>query len=476
MTALLIRGGLVVDAEWTRRADVLVENGVIRRVEADISGADVDRVVDAGGAMVMPGGIDPHTHLDYPFMATRTADDFYSGTAAALAGGTTTILDFIIPETSQPLLDAYEVWRSRAADATCDYGFHMAITRWDKTMPDTMQKLVEEKGVTSFKHFMAYKGTIMVADDVLFRSFEVAGKLGALCMVHAENGDLVAHLQATLLASGDTGPDAHPRSRPPELEGEAANRAIRIAQLAGAELYIVHNSCSQALAAVAQARDEGFLVHAEVLVPHLVIDDRVYRSPDWAFAAAHVMSPPFRSAGHQQALWNGVTSGLVQTTGTDHAGFRSEDRELGRGDFTAIPNGTSSIEDRMHILWHHGVNQGRISPSDFVRLTATAAAKVFGLYPRKGAILPGSDADIVIWDPGAERRISAKTHHQRIDFNLFEGTVTRGRNVVTISNGSVVFEDGKLQVEAGRGRFLKRSAASRPRRVAEPEEGRLPHA
>ncbi|MDN5925520.1 MAG: dihydropyrimidinase [Hyphomicrobiales bacterium] len=459
--SVLIRGGTIVNEDGSSRADIRVRGGIIGEVASYIAPAAGERIIDAGGCLVMPGGIDPHTHLDYPFMATRTADDFFSGTSAALAGGTTAILDFIFPENGQPLRDACVEWHRRARPSVADYGFHIAVTRWDDQTESELRDLVDREGITSFKHFMAYKGGTMVGDDVLIKSFALAAKLGVLCLVHAENGDLVHYLQQKFVAEGKLGPEFHPLSRPPEVEGEAVNRAICIAEAVGARLYVVHNSCIPAIEALRRGQMRGVDVTGEALACHLAISDEVYRDCDWVFAAAHVMSPPFRPPEHQEALWAALASGVIKTTGTDHAGFRAEDRLLGRSKFTDIPNGTGSIEDRLHVLWHLGVNSGRLTPEQFVRVTSSAAARAFGLYPKKGLLAEGGDADIIIWDPAGERTIRAADQHQRTDFNLFEGMRVRGINRMTISRGDVVFEEGELSAREGRGEYLPRSANPR---------------
>ncbi len=338
-----------------------------------------------------------------------------------------------------------------------------------------METLVKDHGVNSFKHFMAYKGAIMADDEILVNSFKRARELGAICTVHAENGELVFTLQQELMDRGITGPEAHPLSRPPEVEGEAANRAIRIAEVLDVPIYVVHNSCRQSLEAVTRARSEGQRVFGEVLAGHLLIDDSVYRHPDFDFAAAHVMSPPFRAKEHQRALWRGLQSGNLQTTATDHCCFCAPQKAAGKDDFRIIPNGTGGVEDRLAVLWHHGVNAGRLTPSEFVRVTSTAAAQIFNIYPRKGSVNVGADADLVIWDPEASRTISAKTHHQNIDFNIFEGMTVKGVPSHTISAGKLVWKDGQLNVEKGVGRYVDRppfaafySAMQRARQRKEP--------
>ena len=455
---LLIRGGTVVDANRSYRADVLCDGGAIIAIGDALSAPAGSEIVDAGGQYVMPGGIDPHTHMELPFMGTVASDDFYTGTAAGLAGGTTSIIDFVIPSPQQSLLEAFQAWRGWAEKAASDYGFHVAVTWWDESVSREMGTLVQQHGVSSFKHFMAYKNAIMADDEILVNSFARSLELGALPTVHAENGELVFKLQRDLLARGLTGPEAHPLSRPPEVEAEAANRAMRIAEVLGVPVYIVHVSAKDALDAIARARGEGQRVYAEVLAGHLVIDDSVYRDTDWGRAAAHVMSPPFRSREHQDALWQGLQAGHLHTTATDHCCFCADQKAMGRDDFTKIPNGCAGIEDRMSILWHHGVNTGRLTPSEFVRVTSTNAAQIFNLYPRKGAVAVGADADRVVWDPQATRTISASTHHQRIDFNVFEGMTVQGVATHTVARGKLVWVNGDLRAQRGAGRYLPRPA------------------
>jgi dihydropyrimidinase len=303
---------------------------------------------------------------------------------------------------------------------------------------------------------MTYKGAIMIDDEIMVSSFSRALELGAVPTVHAENGELVFHLQENLFSQGITGPEGHPLSRPPEVEGEAVNRTIRIAEVLNVPVYIVHVSARQALEAITRARNEGQRVFGEVLAGHLLIDDSVYRDTDWGRAAAHVMSPPFRPKEHQAALWRGLQSGNLQTTATDHCCFCYDQKAMGRDDFRKIPNGTAGVENRMEILWHHGVNTGRLTMNEFVRVTSANAAQIFNIYPRKGSITVGADADLVVWDPEATKTISAKSHHQNVDFNIFEGMTVKGCASHTISNGKVVFADGDLKVEKGAGKYVKR--------------------
>ena len=456
MTSKVIRGGTVVTAEGERRADLLIVGETIAAVGLDIEAPAGCEVIDATGAYVMPGGIDPHTHMELPFMGTVASEDFFSGTSAAMAGGTTTIIDFVIPGVKQPIMDAYKQWREWAQKAAGDYSFHVAITWWDESVREDMGTLVKDHGVNSFKHFMAYKNAIMCDDETLVNSFKRAQELGALCTVHAENGELVYRLQQDIYDKGIHGPEGHPLSRPPEVEGEAANRAIRIAEVLGVPLYLVHTSCIDALEAVTRARLEGQRVFAEVLAQHLVIDDSVYRNPDWNAAAHYVMSPPFRAKEHQEALWRGLQSGMLQTTATDHCCFCTPQKQMGLEDFRKIPNGTAGVEDRMSVLWHHGVRSGKLTPSEFVAVTSTNTARIFNIYPKKGSLEVGADADVVIWDPNATRTISKETHHQNIDFNIFEGMEVTGSAALTMSRGAVVWERGELKTVKGAGRYVDR--------------------
>ena len=355
-------------------------------------------------------------------------------------------------------MDAYRQWRGWAEKAASDYSFHVAITWWDDSVYRDMGTLVQKEGVNSFKHFLAYKGAIMADDETLYHSFSRARELGALCTAHTENGELVFQLQKELIKKGITGPEGHPLSRPPEVEGEAANRAIRFAQVLDVPFYLVHCSCREALEAVQRARREGQRVFAEVLAGHLIVDDSVYRNSDFRFAAAHVMSPPFRPKGHQEALWRGLQSGDLQTTATDHCCFMAEQKAMGIKSFNKIPNGTAGVEDRMSVIWHHGVGTGRLTPSEFVAVTSANAAKIFNIYPRKGSVSAGADADLVVWDPEKSRTISAKTHHQKVDFNIFEGMTVKGNPAATVSRGVPVFVNGEVRSVRGAGRYIDRPA------------------
>ncbi|MEE9314702.1 MAG: dihydropyrimidinase [Rhizobiaceae bacterium] len=453
MTTTTIKNGTVVTADLTYKADVQIEGGVITAIGPDLKGGTE---LDATGCYIMPGGIDPHTHLEMPFMGTYSTDDFESGTRAALAGGTTMVVDFALPAPGQSLLEALTMWDNKSGRANCDYSFHMAITWWDEQVFNEMETVVKEKGINTFKHFLAYKGALMVNDDELYASFQRCAELGATPMVHAENGDVVAELSAKLLADGNTGPEAHAYSRPPQVEGEATNRAIMIADMAGAPLYVVHTSCEDSHEAIRRARQQGKRVWGEPLIQHLTLDESEYFNKDWDHAARRVMSPPFRNKKHQDSLWAGLQSGSLSVVATDHCAFTTEQKRFGVGDFTKIPNGTGGLEDRMPMLWTQGVSTGRLTMNEFVAVTSTNIAKILNCYPKKGAILVGSDADIVVWDPNKEKTITAGDQQSAIDYNVFEGKHVKGLPRYTLSRGHVSVVDGEIKTQEGHGEFVKR--------------------
>ena len=448
-----IKNGTVVTHDLTYEADILIDAGRIVEIGNGLQG---EEQLDATGCYVMPGGIDPHTHLEMPFMGTYSSDDFESGTRAALSGGTTMVVDFALPSPGQGLHDALAMWHNKSTRANCDYSYHMAVTWWGEQVFNEMATVIEKEGITTFKHFMAYKGALMVNDDEMYASFKRLAELGGIALVHAENGDVVAELQAKLMAEGNTGPEAHAYSRPAQVEGEATNRAIMIADMAGVPLYVVHTSCEEAHEAIRRARQQGKRVWGEPLIQHLTLDESEYFNSDWDHAARRVMSPPFRNRKHQDSLWAGLQSGSLSVVATDHCAFTTEQKRYGVGDFTKIPNGTGGLEDRMPMLWTHGVNTGRLTPNEFVAVTSTNIAKVLNCYPKKGAILVGADADIVVWDPEKERTISADRQQSSIDYNVFEGKHVKGLPRFTLTRGHVAVHDGEIRTKEGHGEFVRR--------------------
>ena len=452
----VIKNGTVCTADRAWKADVLIEGEVIRQIGENLTG---DEYIDAEGAYVIPGGIDPHTHLEMPFMGTTAAETFETGTWAAAAGGTTMVVDFCLPGEDGSIKNAINEWHRKSAPQICsDVGYHMAITGWDENVFNEMEDAVK-MGVNSFKHFMAYKGALMIEDDEMFASFKRCRELGALPMVHAENGNLVADLQADMLAKGITGPEGHAYSRPPEFEGEAANRAITIADAAGVPLYIVHVSCEQSHEAIRRARQKGMRVYGEPLVQFLTLDESEYFTGDWMHSARRVMAPPFRNKEHQASLWAGLQSGSLQVVATDHAAFNSAQKLMGKDNFCLIPNGSNGLEERLAVLWTEGVETGRLTPSEFVAATSTNIAKILNIYPKKGALVEGADADIVVWDPKISKTISASNHHSILDYNVFEGFEVRAQSRFTLSRGDVIWAWGQnSQPQPGRGRFVPRPA------------------
>ena len=457
MGTILIRGGTLLSDQTRRRADLLCQGGRIAEIAPSLDVPAGAQVIDASSCYVMPGGIDPHTHLQLPMMGTVSADDFFTGTAAAAAGGTTTILDFVSPDRGQSPLEALKIWHERAAKAAVDYGFHMTVSWWGPGFSDEMAALVHDHGVPSFKFFLAYKGRLMLSDEELLAGFLRCRELGALPQVHAENGTLIAYLQGKLLAEGINGPLGHVLSRPPQCEAEATLRAITTAEVADVPLYVVHVSAAEAAQAIGRARDRGARIVGETLPGFLAIDDSVYRSADFDFAAGHVMSPPYRPKGHQEAIWQAIADDALSTTGTDHCCFTQAQKRLGHDDFTRIPNGCGGIGDRLNVIWHLGVNSGRLMPERFVALTSTNAAHAFNLYPRKGTLAVGADADVIVLDPTREKTISAAAQFQNTDFSVWEGVTVRGVVIHTVAGGRHVWADGNLRAERGAGEYLARA-------------------
>jgi dihydropyrimidinase len=455
--ALLIQNGTVVTAESTTPADVLIDGGKIREVRAGIA-PEGHKVVDAAGLLVLPGGVDVHTHLDMPFGGTYSSDDFETGTRAAAIGGTTTIVDFAIQSRGTKMRTALDTWWGKAEGKACiDYGLHMIITDLGSSGLEDMDSLVGE-GVASFKLFMAYPGVLMVDDATIFRALRQTAKNGALVCMHAENGSVIDVLVQQALAEGKTAPIYHALTRPTVAEAEAVQRAIAMAEMAGAPVYIVHLSSEDALNQVREARDRGLPAFAETCPQYLLlsIEDQM---PGKSFEdAKYVFTPPLREKKNQQKLWDGLQHDHLQVVSTDHCPFCFADQKaLGKDDFTKIPNGGPGIENRMQLIYHHGVNAGRLTLNRFVEITAAAPARIFGMYPRKGTIAPGSDADIVLWDPNAEHTISAATHHMRVDYSMFEGFKVKGNVRQVYSRGELIVDGGEYVGRVGRGQYLRRT-------------------
>ncbi|XP_071954682.1 dihydropyrimidinase-like isoform X2 [Antedon mediterranea] len=455
---LLIKGGKIVNADRMFVADIYIEDGIIRQVGENLITPGGAKQIDAKGKLIMPGGIDTHTHFEMPFMGTRSIDDFYHGTKAALAGGTTMIIDHCLPQKGQSLLEAYEDWSARASErACCDYSFHVGITWWSDEVKKEIEVLCKEKGINSFKMFMAYKGVFMLDDDEIYQAMCILKEQGALALMHAENGNLINECCKKMLALGITGPEGHELSRPEEVEVAAVNNAICLANQAGCPLYIVRITSKGTADAVATARQRGKVVFGEPIAASLGVDGSHYWDKDWKHAAAYVMGPPLRpdvtTPGYLMDL---LANGDLHLTGTDNCTFNPDQKALGRDDFTKIPNGVNGVEDRMSIIWEKGVYTGKMDPCRFVAVTSTNAAKIFNFYPKKGVIQVGSDADLVIWDPNATRTISKDTHHHAVTMNIFEGMVCHGVPLITISNGRIVWEDEQLHVTQGAGRFVSR--------------------
>jgi len=453
----LIQNGTVVTARETRQADVLIEDGVIKEVRAGIP-ADSARVIDARGMYVIPGGIDAHTHLDMPFGGTTSSDDFETGTRAAAFGGTTSIVDFAIQARGTRMREALDTWWKKAeARAVIDYGLHMIVTDLAGAGLEDMDELVGE-GVASFKLFMAYPNVLMVDDATIFRALSQTAKNGALICMHAENGSVIDVIVARALAEGKRAPIYHALTRPPRAEAEAVHRAIAMAEIAGAPVYIVHLSSEDALNQVREARDRGVPAFAETCPQYLLLSIEELERPGFE-GAKYVFTPPLRPRKHLPKLWDGLKHDHLQVVSTDHCPFCFKDQKaLGKDDFTKIPNGGPGIENRMQLIYHHGVNAGKLTLNRFVEITSTAPARIFGMYPKKGEIAPGSDADLVIWDPNAVYTIRAETHHMRVDYSMFEGFEVRGNARTVFSRGEVVVEGGAFLGKPGRGQYLKRMA------------------
>jgi dihydropyrimidinase len=458
----LIQNGTVVNADGTQKADLLIENDKVSDVRSGIA-ANGHTLIDATGLLVLPGGIDAHTHMDMPFGGTVSADDFLTGTRAAAIGGTTTIVDFAIQARGTRMRDALDIWRAKAEGKACiDYGLHMIVTDLGSDAGrqglDDMDDMVRE-GVASFKLFMAYPNVLMVDDGTIFKALKQTAKNGALICMHAENGSAIDVIVQQALAEGKTAPIYHALTRPTKAEAEAVHRSIALAEIAGVPVYIVHLSSEDALNQVREARDRGLPAFAETCPQYLLLslEDQM---PGKSFEEAkYVFTPPLREKKNQPKLWDGLVHDHLQVVSTDHCPFCFADqKQLGKDDFTKIPNGGPGVENRMQLLYHFGVNAGKITLERFVEITSTAPARIFGLYPRKGVLQKGADADIVLWNPNTEHLISAATHHMRCDFSLFEGWKVKGNASKVFSRGELVVDDGSYIAATGRGTYLRREA------------------
>jgi dihydropyrimidinase len=453
---LLIQNGDIVTADSRLTADILCDGEVITRIASGITPPPGAEVIDAAGCYVFPGFIDPHVHIHLPFMGTLAKDTWESASRAALMGGTTTLIEMICPARTDDALAAFEQWLGYAEGrSACDFTFHMGVTRWDATTETQLREIVR-RGITSFKVFLAYKGAFGVDDAELYRTLKLAAELGVTVTAHCENETLIAERQAELLAAGLTDPAQHHESRPPLVEAEGVHHFLTFAELTGADTYIVHLSCAEALAEALAARRRGVRVGIETLIQYLLLDKSYAERPGFE-GAKYVMSPPLRDAAHQEILWQALRTGDIQTVATDHAPFDfAGQKEMGRHDFTKIPNGIPSLEERVKLLYTRGVCEGRLDLAAFVNAASTQAAKIFGLFPRKGAIQPGADADLVVWDPRHESTLSAASHHMHVDYSAFEGWPARGRARDVSVRGQLVVREGKWCGRTGNGRFLTR--------------------
>jgi dihydropyrimidinase len=455
--ALLIKNGEIVTADSRYVADILCEGETIARIDRDIAPPPGAEVIDATGKYVFPGFIDPHTHIYLPFMGTYARDTYETASQAALVGGTTTIFDMCCPSRAEEPMAGFETWLGKAEGrSACDYSFHMGVTKFDAGSEAQLREIVA-RGVKSFKIFLAYKGAFGIDDSELYRALKLAKELGVVVCAHCENETLVAERQRELLAAGVTGPEGHYLSRPPEVEAEGVHHLMTFAELTGARIYIVHTSCVEALREAVAARLRGVDVAVETLIQYLLLD-RTYAERKGFEAAKFVMSPPLRDASNQAVMWDALRTGLVQTVATDHAPFDfATQKPMGRDDFTKIPNGIPSLEERVNLLYTHGVCEGRIDLQTFVAVASTNAAKQFGLFPRKGAIQPGADADLVVYDPAYRGVLSKATQVHAVDYNAFEGWEIQGRPAVVTVRGEVAVRDGKFVGTIGRGKFLQRA-------------------
>ncbi len=453
--SVLIRNGRIVTATDDYKADIFINNSTVTLIGKDLV-VNADREIDAAGKLVIPGGVDPHTHLELPFGGTVTSDTFETGTRAAAFGGTTCIIDFAVQTKGTSTIESLDTWHAKAAGTTAiDYSFHMIITDMPESRIPEMRRLSDE-GVTSYKLFMAYPGALLSDDATIFRAMRKAGQDGTVVCMHAENGIVIDELVKIALADGKIAPKYHASTRPTRLEAEGTHRALAIAEVAEAPVYIVHLSAYDSLKELRDAQARGVMAHAETCPQYLLLDVTAYDAPGFE-GAKYVLTPPLREKWNQDELWSGLRTGDLHVISTDHCPFcLKEQKEIGKDDFSKIPNGGPGIENRMSLIYHYGVNQGRITLNRFVELTSTTPAKIFGLFPRKGTIAVGSDADIVIFDPNREETISQRTHHMNIDYNAFEGFKVKGVTETVLSRGKVVIDKGEYVGRAGDGMFVKR--------------------
>jgi dihydropyrimidinase len=456
MSGLLIRNGRIVTADTDFIGDIYCAGEMITQLGRDLDAPPGTEVIDATGKLVFPGFIDPHVHIYLPFMGTFSKDTYETGSRAALIGGTTTLIEMCCPSRADEALAGFELWMSQAVGkSACDFTFHMGVTKFDEKTAPQLREIVA-RGISSFKVFLAYKGAFGIDDTELYRTLKLARELGVIVTAHCENETLIAERQRELLAAGITGPEGHHESRPPRVEAEGVHHLCTFAELTGAHVYCVHTSCAEALDAAIAARQRGVHVSVETLIQYLLLDKTCAERAAFE-GAKFVMSPPLRDARNQDVLWNALASGLVSTVATDHAPFDFETQKpMGRNDFTKIPNGIPSLEDRVNLLYTHGVKRGRLDLQTFVAAASTNAAKLFGLFPRKGTIAVGADADLVIYDPDYRGELSAKTQAQNVDYNAFEGWEIEGRPSVVTVRGEVAVRDGKFVGTIGRGQFLAR--------------------
>ena len=456
MGTILIKNGEIVSPLDRYCQDIFIKDGLIEAIGPNLS-MSAERTIDATGTYILPGGIDVHTHLDLSVMGTTSADDFESGTIAALAGGTTSVIDYVTPARNQSLLEALASWKNKAKNAVTDYGLHMTVSWFSDQVAKEMAICVRQEGIPSFKTFLAYKGALMVSDEEMLAILKCAKKLNGLVMAHCENGEIVAELQDKYFSEGGITPRYHSLSRPSYAEGESASRFTALARTIGVPAYIVHMSCKESTKVLIDGRAHGLNIYGETCPQYLLLDDSVYAKPGF-LGAAYVMSPPIRPTGHSNALWGAIHAGQIQVVATDHCPFNLQgQKEAGRNDFRKIPNGVAGIEERLKLLFTYGVLPNKISLQQMVAVTSTNPAKIFGMYPQKGIVAMGSDADLVIWQPDGEGVISAKTHHHRVDTSIFEGFKTIGGPRLVIAGGRVQFEEGKLDVKPGAGRFMPRT-------------------